>query len=68
MSDKKKYKSVLQELSNQYLGKFFEDSQERGVFQIIDCIKEPGYVFASNGVKTIKRQVSQIKVYTSEGK
>ena len=53
MNYKIKYESALNELSTQYLGKFFEDDTD-------DCIKEVGYVFASNGKKIIKRKISQI--------
>ena len=60
MNYKIKYESALNELSTQYLGKFFEDDTEKGLFQVVDCIKEVGYVFASNGKKIIKRKISQI--------
>ena len=55
-------KNKLNKLSSQYLGKFFEDDTEKGLFQIVDCIKEVGYVFASNGKKIIKRKISQINI------
>lgn len=50
------------EASRQYLGKFFEDEKEKGVFQIVDVIKEPGYAFAHNGVINIKRKLSEIRL------
>lgn len=55
---------ILNELSKQYLGKFFEDKTEPGVFQILDVIKEPGYVYASNGSRMIKRALSAISVHS----
>jgi hypothetical protein len=59
-------KKILNELSKQYLGKFFEDKTEPGVFQVLDVIKEPGYVYASNGSKMIKRAISKINVHSLE--
>ena len=40
--NKRKHDSALNELSAQYLGKFFEDDTEKGLFQVVDCIKEVG--------------------------
>lgn len=62
----KEVEKILNELSKQYLGKFFEDKTEPGVFQILDVIKEPGYVYASNGSKMIKRAISKINVHSLE--
>lgn len=59
----KEEKKILNELSKQYLGALFEDKQYEGVFQILDCIKQPGYVYASNGVKMIKRKISEINIH-----
>lgn len=63
----KKEQKKLNELSKLYLGKFFEDKAEPGVFQILDVIKEPGFVYASNGSKMIKREISAIAVYNLDG-
>jgi len=50
------------EISKQYLGSFFEDENEKGVFQIIDVIANEGYVIANNGIINIKRKLSEIQL------
>jgi len=50
------------EISKQYLGSFFEDKTEKGLFQIVDVVKEEGYAFAHNGKINIKRKLSEIQL------
>ena len=50
------------EISRQYLGGFFEDNKENGLFQVVDVIKEPGYLYASNGKLMIKRKLVEVEM------